>query len=567
MPPSMDTLPTSALDVLDWSWEDYAPYAQALIDAPLNEATLEDFMRDWTRFANLTSEAYSRIYVATTLNTQDETAQARYLNFVQHVVPEWSKAENTLQKKFVASGLTLANYDVPLRMMRAQIELFREENLPLFTQLQTLEHEYNQIIGAQTVEWEGETKTLKQMDTVLMSADRATRERAFRVIMARRLEDRDKLNAMWQQMYDLRVKIAQNANHDNYLSYRWQEMGRFDYTPQDVQRFHAAIREVVVPAVERLNARRAQAMGLSQLKQWDVYPDAHGREPLRPFSSGEELANGTQSIFNQLDVQLGQYFQIMAEEGLLDLENRPNKAPGGYCTTYPNVKRPFIFMNGVGIHDDLQTMLHEAGHAFHAFESLVHPYVGQVHAPIEFCEVASMAMELLTQPYLVKEKGGFYSATEAARASTEHLENMLIFWAYMAVVDSFQTWVYTSGEGGDPAKCDAKWTELWHTYKRGVDYSDIPEWVATGWHRKLHIFLIPFYYVEYGIAQLGAAQVWANALKDHAGALAAYRHGLSLGNTRPLSALFEAAGAKLAFDVETLGAIVALIEQELADLA
>ncbi len=559
-------LPASSIDILDWSWEQFAPFANDLLSRSITPDTLEEFMLDWTRFNDLTGEAGSRIYVGTTLNTQDDVAQARFMNLIQNLYPEFSKLENELQKKLVESGLTPANYDVPLRSIRSQIALFREENLPLFTELQKLEHEYNQIVGAQSVEWEGETVTLKQMDKVLMSSDRATREKAFKLISERRLQDRETLNTMWTTLYNLRAQIAKNAGFDNYMAYRWQEMERFDYTVEDVQEFHAAIEKTVVPAVKRLNEKRAKEMGLDVLKQWDVYPDAQGRTPLKPFSTGDELAEGSGSIFNQLDAQLGKYFERMVTENLLDLENRPNKAPGGYCTTYSNIKSPFIFMNSVGIHDDLQTMLHEAGHAFHAFESLVHPYTGQTHAPIEFCEVASMTMELLTQPYLTQDKGGFYSESDAARASIEHLESMLVFWPYMAVVDAFQTWVYTSPDGSDPAKCDAKWAELWGRFKQGVDYSDIPDWAATGWHRKLHIFQIPFYYIEYGIAQLGAAQVWANSLKDHEGALKAYRYGLSLGNTKPLPQLFEAAGVKLAFDAGMLGGIVALIEERIHTL-
>jgi oligoendopeptidase F len=224
-------------------------------------------------------------------------------------------------------------------------------------------------------------------------------------------------------------------------------------------------------------------------------------------------------------------------------------------------------MNSVGIHDDVQTMLHEAGHAFHVFETTHWPYGGQRGAPIEFCEVASMSMELLAAPYLTAEQGGFYSEADAARARVEHLEGMLVFWPYMAVVDAFQQWAYTSGnEAADPAKCDAKWTELWNRFKKGVDYTGQEDWVATGWHRKMHIYTVPLYYVEYGIAQLGAAQVWANSLSDQAGALASYRKGLSLGNTGTLPQLFEAAGAKLSFDAGTLGRMVELIEKTISEL-
>lgn len=400
-----------------------------------------------------------------------------------------------------------------------------------------------------------------------MQGTRTEREEAFRLVHARRLQDRQALNELWTKMFRLRQQMAQNAGLNNFLEYTWKNYGRLDYTPADVQQFHQAIEQVVVPAVERLNEKKRRQLGLDVLKQWDTDATPPDAPTLKPFTNGAELGEVSGRIFQQVDPELGRYLQIMREEDLLNLDNYKGKAPGGYCTGFAMVKRPFIFMNSVGIHDDVQTMLHEAGHAFHVFEANDWPYAGQNHAPIEFCEVASMSMELLAAPYLAKEQSGFYDESEAAHARIEHLEGMLVFWPYMAVVDAFQQWAYTSGDAAlDPANCDAKWTELWQRFKTGVDYSGQEDWVATGWHRKMHIFTYPLYYIEYGIAQLGAAQVWANSLTDQAGALAAYRRGLSLGNTATLPDLFSAAGAKLAFDAETLGRMVALIEQTIGEL-
>ena len=246
---------------------------------------------------------------------------------------------------------------------------------------------------------------------------------------------------------------------------------------------------------------------------------------------------------------------------MLDLDNRKGKAAGGYCEDLPLAGVPFIFMNAVGTHNDLQTMLHEFGHALHAFESYKLPYAQQLQYSAEIAEVASMSMELLAAPYLPESKGGFYSEADAARARIEHLEGSIQFWPYMAVVDAFQHWVYLNhAAASDPANCDAKWAELWERFMTGVDWNGLEEEKATGWHRKLHIFQIPFYYVDYGLAQLGAVQVWAKSLQDQAKALSDYRHALSLGATRTLPQLFEAAGAKLAFDVDTLGPAVELME-------
>jgi oligoendopeptidase F len=258
---------------------------------------------------------------------------------------------------------------------------------------------------------------------------------------------------------------------------------------------------------------------------------------------------------------------MMRREGLLDLDNRKGKAPGGYCTQFYAAKRPFIFANSVGLHEDVQTLLHEGGHAFHVFETRHIPYYQQLEIPYEFLEVASMGMEFLSGPYLGAEQGGFYSARDAARARSEHLEQTVLFWPYMAVVDAFQHWVYENHEAAsEPANCDARWVELWERFMPGVDWDGLHEVMCTGWQRKLHIYQEPFYYIEYGLAQLGAGQVWRNSLRDPAGAVAAYRRALSLGGTVTLPELYAAAGARFAFDAATLKEVVTLIEKTLADL-
>jgi oligoendopeptidase F len=281
----------------------------------------------------------------------------------------------------------------------------------------------------------------------------------------------------------------------------------------------------------------------------------------------DELITGSSNIFHLVHPQLGAHFDTMVMEGLLDLENRKNKAPGAYCTSFDTIRRPFIFSNSVGMHDDLQTLLHEAGHAFHVFEIAHLPYAPQSNVPMEFAEVASMSMEYLGMPYLLKDMGGFYDPQEAARAEIEHLERSLVFWPYMAVVDSFQHWVYTHPEAAaDPARCDEQWGQLWQRFMPGIDYSGLEDSMVTGWHRKLHIHQVPFYYIEYGLAQLGAVQVWANSLKNPVDAVQDYRFALSLGGTTSLPNLFKSAGARLAFDAKTLQAAIHLMETTIEQL-
>ena len=307
-------------------------------------------------------------------------------------------------------------------------------------------------------------------------------------------------------------------------------------------------------------------MGVDELRPWDLDIDPSGEPPLKPFSGASELNDGVGKIFDQVDPTLGGYFKDMRDQGLLDLESRKNKAPGGYCTSFDVARRPFIFMNAVGLHDDVQTMLHEGGHAFHVYESAKLPYTFQQQVPMEFAEVASMSMELLGSPYL---HGGFYAEEhEANRARAEHLESCVLFWPYMAVVDAFQHWVYENPDAARDAKnCDAEWTRQWERFMPVVSWTGLESERESGWHRKLHIHQIPFYYVEYGLAQLGAYQVYANSLKNQAEAVANYRRALALGGTATLPQLFQAAGAKFAFDAATLRTAVDLIESQLAAMA
>jgi oligoendopeptidase F len=378
--------------------------------------------------------------------------------------------------------------------------------------------------------------------------------------MQRQLRDREAINELWGKLMRVRRRIAKNAGQPNFRSYMWKKRLRFDYTPQDCFRFHKAIEEVVVPAARRIYELRRKRLGIDSVRPWDLDTDPLGRPPLRPFTSIEELEHKTANIFKKVDPQLGQYFEIMRQDGLLDLDNRKDKAPGGYCTEFRLAQRPFIFVNAVGVHDDVQTMLHEGGHAFHVFETSHLPSHLQVQIPLEFMEVASTAMEFLGAPYLPVEEGGFYNQADASRARADYLERMILFWPYMAVVDAFQHWAYDNHEQAcDPANCDVKWAELWRRYMPTEDWHGLENEMVTGWQRKIHIYEDPFYYIEYGLSQMGAGQIWQKALKNQAKAVANYRKALSLGGTASLPQLYAAAGAKFAFDSRTLRQVVDLM--------
>jgi oligoendopeptidase F len=562
-----NSLPQDVQALLTWSWEEIEPHYRDLAARSPTAANVAEWLADWTALDERVNEMYSRLHLATTQNTADKEAEERFRSFLDHIHLPVEAEEQKLREKLLSSGLEPNGFQVPLRKMRAEAHLFREANLPLLAKERKLALQYDQIIGAQMVEWQGQEVTISQLRPAYQDADRSKRERAWRLGIRRQLADREAIDELWAKFLELRGQLAANAGKRDYRQYRWQQLHRFDYTPADCRHFQKAIEQAVVPAAERLYEKRRQRLGVDRLRPWDVDVDPFGRPPLRPFRDGEELKAIAARIFDQVDPQVGKYFQIMVQESLLDLNNRKNKAPGGYCTSFPMSRRPFIFMNAVGVHDDLQTCLHESGHAFHNFERDALPYSQQRYVGMEFAEVASMGMELLASPYLAAKSGGAYSEPDAARARIEHLESNILFWPYMAVVDAFQHWVYENPRAAaNPSNCDEEWAKLWRRFMKGEDWSGLEEEMKTGWHRKLHIHQVPFYYIEYGLAQLGAMQLWRNALSNQSAAVARYRRALAMGGTASLPELYAAAGCKFAFDADTLGSMVALAEKVIGEL-
>jgi oligoendopeptidase F len=563
----MAKLPHDAQEILDWSWSKFEPYFTQLDAQPLTSRNIQGWLTMWTHLNSLLDEMEARMYIATSLDTEDEEVQNKYDKYLDEVYPAWKSADQKLMEHLLTSGLEPEGYSIPLRNLRAESELFREDNLTLISAEKKLGKKYERIIGAQTVEWEGEEKTIYQLRPVYQNSNREVRERAWRLAAGRQLADREAINETWTQLVELRKKIAANADKNDFRAYQWDFLLRFDYQPDDCKSFQLAIEEVVVPAAMRIYEKRRLRLGVEKLRPWDLDVDPMGRSPLRPFDDHSELEDKAGVISHRVAPQLRKYFDTMRREGLLDIPNRKGKAPGAYCYHLMAAKRPYIFHNAVGLHEDVQTMLHEAGHAFHVFEASHLPYFHQYKVPMEFAEVASMAMELLAAPYIQADEGGYYSSIETARARIEHLEENLLFWPYMAVVDAFQHWVYENPDAaGIPANCDVKWSELWDRFMVGINWSGLEAERMTGWQRKVHIHTDPFYYIEYGIAQLGAVQIWAKAIEDQAGAVANYRHALSLGGTAPLTDLFESAGAKFTFDSETLQDAVNLMEKTISEL-
>ncbi|MBW7958041.1 MAG: M3 family oligoendopeptidase [Candidatus Promineofilum sp.] len=568
---SLATIPNMPFVVDTSRWEGFQERYDRLREQPLTEENLTDWLHEWSDLNRLVEEVGAIAYIGSSLDTADEEKEKAFLNFVENMAPGYSLADQALKERLLermtSDDMAGDDMRVPMQKMRNQAELFREANIPLFTELAKLGNEYDKATGGMKTDWEGEEKNLNQLNSLLLDRDRDVRERAWKATMDLWQGKREELNDIYRRMLERRRQIADNAGFDDYRAFAFREWNRFDYTPEDCLRFHDAIEAVIVPVAERIYESRRMKLGLDRLRPWDLAVDPSGKPSLRPYHGQDELIQGSLNIFQHVDPTLARYYATMAEENLLDLDTRSGKALGGYCSTLPWRRRPFIFMNGDGKHDDVQTMLHESGHAFHAFESAPLPYIWQGDIPLEFCEVASMGMELISAPYLTHEFGGYYTPAEAARARIEHLSSVITFLPYMAVVDGFQHWVYThADEAMDAAACDKAWNNLWTRFMRGVDWTGFEDECVTGWHRKLHIFQIPFYYVEYGMAQVGALQVWRNALQDQAAAVATYRNALQLGGTRPLPELFAAAGAEFRFDESMLSELVALIENTLTEL-
>ena len=555
-------------------------------------ADLERWLLDWSELSAALDEESARRYIAMTCHTDSADAEKAYLHFVENVEPQLKPRQFALEKIYVthplraellaigtpstvpaltnanrpSGGSAVRRYQVFDRDVKNHVELFRPENVALETEDAKLCQQYQKLTGSLTVNFRGEEKTLVQMGRYLEEPDRALRQEAWELVAKRRLQEAEKFEDIFDQLIELRQQVARNAGFKNYRDYAFRRLGRFDYTPQDCTHFHDAVAREVMPAVRELHAARRHQLGLDKLHPghlhpWDLAVDPQNRPPLKPFAEVGEMVSRTQKIFDRLDGELAGGFRRMQDLRLLDLDNRKGKAPGGYQQNLSESRVPFIFMNAIGQQRDVETILHEAGHAFHALAAKEEDLYAYRSAPIEFCEVASMSMELLGNEFIEE----FYSAADANRARRTHLEGIIGFFPWMATVDAFQHWIYTH-PGHGRAERAAAWVELMDRFGGDVDWTGYEAARAHLWHRQLHIFLHPFYYVEYGIAQLGALQVWANSKRDKAKALADYKQALALGGSRPLPELFSAAGCPFRFDAAAIKPLIQLAGSELAKL-
>ena len=560
-------LPASPDALADATWEDVAPYYEALATRPLNRANVEAWLADWSLFESLLSEAGALAGFAYSCDTSDPAREAAELRFGTQISPRAHQQRVRLQERLVQLDYVRPGLETMVERFRNQMRLFAPANVPLFADLSKLETEWSKVNGAMTVAWDGEQKTPSQLLPFLESNDRAVRERAFKMRAHPYIERRGVLAGIFDQMYDLRQQVARNAGFANYRDYAHLEKNRFDYTPDDCLRFHEAVESAVLPAVERVMRRRRSHMGVDPLRPWDIPADPQGRPPLKPFKDIATFIEHAGDVFAHVDPQFSAYYRLMADADLLDLDNRKGKAPGGYCQTLAFRKMPLIFMNAVGVDEDVRTLLHESGHAFHSFEASALPLLFQRHPGSEMAEVASMSMELLAMPFIDTDNGGYYREDDAVRSRADLLEGIILFFPHCASVDAFQHWIYLNHDGRDADARDRKWLELRRRFEgSSVDWSGLdPERIAR-WYQQPHFFGSPFYYIEYGIAQLGALQVWRNSLRDPQDAIRNYRGALALGATKPLPELFKAAGARLMFDSEGMRELISVVEEELAKL-
>ncbi len=523
-----------------------------LPDAP----AVETWLRDESELLARVSAEQARRYVRMTLRTDDDAAKRAYLAMEETVMPVVKRRSDALDKKFLASPATGTldpkRFDVVVRRRRTQSALFRAENVELQRQEAELQTRQQAILGGITVEFDGKVLTLQQLGPYYESQDRAVREGAFRKALAARSARWPDLEEIYEALVRLRTTIARNADFTTYTPYRFQELGRYDYTEATCLRFHDAIAEAVVPAVRAADRARATKLGVPRLRPWDTDVDPAGRPPLRPFSTQQELIALCRRLFERVDPRFAAEFDELVRRDLLDLMSRKGKAPGGYQYQLEDERVPFIFVNGVGVHGDVQTLLHEGGHAFHSLACRHHDLLAFRDYPIEMAETASMSMELLGLEHL----DAIYSPDDARRSRQKHLEGILRTLCWIASIDAFQHWVY-GRPSHTPEERRVAWLDIRRRFGGDVDWSGLDDALAMQWIGQTHLFNHPFYYVEYGIAQVGALQVWSRYRKDPRAAVEAYRRALALGGTRPLPELFAAAGVEFDLSPTMLHRLVA----------
>lgn len=550
-------------------WEGLAPFFKELEEREItNLSELRGWFKDRSELESILSEDAGWRYINMTRYTDNEENSKAYQYFVQEIQPKIAPISDRLNKKAVASPYLSeleaeVGFDIMIREMRKDIEIFREENIPINTDIQTETQKYGQLSGAMTVELEGEEVTLQQAAVKLQSPDRNLRELVYHKIANRRLADKEKFDDLYAKLISLRNEVAKNAGFENFRDYMFKAMGRFDYSPQDCFDFHTSVKAEVVPMLDELASERKKALGVTDLKPWDKAVDPKNREALKPFSDGKDLTNKTIECFTKLDPYLGQCLSIMNEMGHLDLESRKGKAPGGYNYPLSEIGVPFIFMNATSTLRDMITILHEGGHAVHSFLTRDLELSDFKHTPSEVAELASMSMELISMDYW---NLFFDNEEDLKRAKQEHLEQIIETLPWVATIDKYQHWIYENPDKTTEERHEA-WLGIFEMFNDSVtDWSGLEENKKYLWQKQLHLYEVPFYYIEYGMAQLGAVAVWKNFKEDREQGLQGYMNALKLGYTKSIPEVYAAANIRFDFSKEYIKELMEFVKAELESL-
>ena len=563
-PPTRKFLPS---DFKVMTWEELKPLFDDLLRREINSSPeLKRWLHDRSELESIISEDLGWRYIRMTCYTLNEEYRHSYQDFIQNIQPQIAPVSDQLNRKsfetpWLNDLIREPGYDILIRNLKKDIEIFKEENVPLFTELNTETQKYGQLSGAMMVEIDGKELTLQQAGVILLSTDRAEREQAYQKITARRLQDKETLDALFTQLIVLRHRISKNAGFSNFRDYMFKSYGRFDYTPQDCFNFHEAIESEVVPILNELARDRKQKLGVAELRPWDKAVDAEGRDALKAFKDGNDLTEKSIACFRQLDPFLGQCLSIMKEMGHLDLESRKGKAPGGYNYPLAEIGVPFIFMNATSTLRDVTTIMHEGGHAVHNFLTKDLSLGDFKNPPMEVAELASMSMELLSMNHW---DIFFPTESDLKRAKREHLEDIIETLPWVATIDKFQHWIYENPTHS-PSDRKANWNTVYSQFADQVtEWSGLQEGKDYLWQKQLHLYEVPFYYIEYGMAQLGAIAVWRNFRKDKQKGLEGYRNALKLGYMRTIPEIYKAAGIQFNFSRSYIRELMDFVRKELS---
>jgi oligoendopeptidase F len=550
-------------------WEKLLPYYEDLKKRELNSLKeLEKFLFDRSELEAVLEEDMAWRYIKMNIDTANKEFQEAFEFFVTQISPNIAPYEDALNRKVNESKYTSElkgdAYKIYLRGIKKNIELYREENIPIITQLQTDQQKYGAVCAAMTVEVDGKTLTLQQASKYFKENDRAKREEVFFKINKRRLQDKEELNKQYKHLIALRHKMALNAGFKNYRDYKHEELGRFDYTVNDCFAFHDAIAHEVMPIINRIDEERKNALKLHSLKPWDTEVDVSGKAPLKPFETGAELLEKTIKAFYRLDNYFGECIEIMKEMGHLDLDSRIGKAPGGFNYPLYEIGVPFIYMNAAGTLRDLVTMVHEGGHAIHSFLSRDLELTEFKSVPSEVAELASMGMELISMDYWDEF---FTNEDDLKRAKKEQLEKVIGTLPWVAAIDKFQHWIYENPNHSEQERYE-KWNEIISTFGSSViDWNGLEEIRSNMWQKQLHLYEVPFYYIEYGMAQLGAIALWRNYKQNPEKTVQQYKDALKLGYTKSIGEIYQTAGIEFNFSRNYVKELMQFVNAELEILA